>query len=143
MQLLIASALAHRGFDMGEIAELKPLAERTISATLGKKIEADEYLTLNYNLSAYHEIALTRAFGSGLALAVTPRGSIKVWIVNNLLCAFLMWALLHEYAPGHPSLMPQAACVFVMFANCLLDLALAREMYSRRAKDLRQAVGKF
>jgi hypothetical protein len=101
------------------------------------------YLALNYRLVAYHEDALKRGFGSELALTVTPRSRIKIWIVNNLLCAFVMWALLHEYSLTHQSLMPQAACVFVMLVNCLVDLSMARQMYSRRAKDLREAVGEF
>lgn len=100
------------------------------------------YLALNYRLPAYHQIALTKAFGSDLAAAVTPRNRIQVWIVNNLLCAVLMWGLLHEHDSA-PSIMPQAACVFVMFANCLIDLRFARQMYSRRVRILRDAVGRF
>jgi hypothetical protein len=100
------------------------------------------YLTLNYCLPAYHEIALTKAFGPELTSVVTPRSRIKVWIGNNILCAVIIWLTLHAYI-SVPCFSPQTASVLVMFVNCLVDITFARQMYSRRVKDLREAVGKF
>ncbi len=100
------------------------------------------YLTFNYNLPAYHVIALRTAFGDGLVNAVTPRSRIKVWIINNISCAIILWAFLNSYLSVFV-VVPQTACVVVMFMNSFVDLYFARQMYSRRVKCLRRAVAEF
>ncbi len=102
------------------------------------------YLAINYRLEAYHWDALMQAFGHDVARAITPREHIKIWIVNNFLCAVIMLALLEDM-PLHSSLTSSAAFVFifVMLANCAIDLRCTQDMYSRRVKILREVVGEF
>jgi hypothetical protein len=101
------------------------------------------YLIINYHLHAYHVEAASLAFGAEIARVMTPRKQIKIWILNNTICAVIMGDLLLD-APG-PSLTSSASLifVFVMFVNCLIDLTCTRKMYSRPVEDLCNALSEF
>jgi hypothetical protein len=101
------------------------------------------YLFFSHLCPPYHRDALLLAFDDEIACLVTPQNQIKIWIVNNTSCAVIMLISLH-YTPG-PPLTPLAALifVFVMFANCLIDLIGTWKMYSRPVEDLRNALSKF
>jgi hypothetical protein len=101
------------------------------------------YLSVNYYLPAYHTKAVCLAFGNEIAFAVHPRQKIKIWILNNAFCAIIMYAFLQD-TPG-PSLTLPATLVFVfvMFANCVIDLICTRQMYTRPVIKLWKALSEF